>query len=251
MTITRVLLAIASFSFALVTGFRTGANLNPIEKLMRRSMQIDTTPGVPVPKNDQFNLLLIGVDNVQSKDAKLQSIWIMALPKNTSRLNLIPIFPSVKNPVRNLILAEAFQLYKGQPSQEFWDVMKKTDTWWSAYVVRDKADLSKLIDVLGGISVNGEQLNGTQALSKIPNWKYNPQTAMEQQQIVFEGICNQISAKQTSGTTTGVFIQTMNFSKNTATFIGQWVAKISANKSLGCHFPTFVDFPVSPTIVGP
>lgn len=251
MAIIRVLLSIASFSFALVAGFRTGANLNPIEAFFHYSTQIDTTPGASIPNNEQYNLLVIGVDDAQSKEAKLQSIWILAFPKNMSRLNLVPIFPSPENPVQNLILAEAFQLHNGKPSQEFWDVMKETNIWWKGHVISDKADLAKLIDLLEGIKVNGEQLNGDQAIRNIPTWQSDPQLAIEQQQATFEGICKRIATRYTSGNEKGPFLKTMNLSTNSVTFIGQWVAKISPNKSLDCYFPTFVEIPVRQSIAVP
>jgi hypothetical protein len=251
MAIIRVLLSIASFSFALVAGFRTGANLNPIDAFFHNLVQIDTTPGAPIPNNEQYNLLVIGVDDAQSKEAKLQSIWILAFPQNMSKLNLIPIFPSLESPVQNLILAEAFQLHNGKPSQDFWDAMKATDIWWKGYVISDKTDLVKLIDLLDGIKVNGEKLNGDQAVRNIPTWQSDPQTAIEQQQATFEGICKRISARYTSGNEKGPFRRAMNLSTNSATFIGQWVTKISPNKSLDCYFPTFIEIPVRQSIVVP
>jgi len=251
MNITRVLLSIASFSFALVTGFKTGANINPLEKLIHTSVEVDTTPGVPIPNNDQFNLLLIGVDDAQKYDAKLQSIWIVAFPKDLSRLNLIPVFPSVDHPVQNLILAEAFHLHNSQPSQEFWNAMKETDTWWKGFFVSDKAGLTKLIDSLDGILVDGKPITGSQAVSSIPSWKSNPQKAIEQQQTIFESVCRRISTTNSSGTKNGIFLKTMNLPTNAATFIYQWVTKISNTKGLSCYFPTFVEIPISPTIAVP
>jgi hypothetical protein len=218
---------------------------------MERSVAVDTTPGVPIPNNNQFNLLLIGVDNIHSKDAKLQSIWILAFPQKPSRLNLFPVFPSMDKPVQNLRLAEAFHLHRGQPSQEFWNLMKGTDTWWNEYVVSDKTDLTNLVDSLQGIQVAGEYLNGIQALSKIPSWKSDPQMAIKQQKIVFEGVCNRISATHLAGKTNGTFLKTINPSKNTKLIIGQWIAKIAASSGLGCYFPTFEEIPVPPAIVIP
>jgi hypothetical protein len=251
MSITRAFLAIACFILALITGFRTGATINPVEKVMKRSVEIDSTPGVPIPANDQFNWLFIGVDDVQNKDAKLQSIWILAFPKSSNRLNLIPVFPSEDNPVQNLILSEAFHLNNGHPSQEFWDAMKETDTWWTDHIIREKSEIIMLIDSLGGIEVNGEYFNGDQALSKIPRWRNDPQNAVRQQKMIFEGICGQISKIHSLGTKSEIFLGSMNLSQNTAAFIRQWDAMILANKSLDCNFPTFVEIPVSPALVLP
>jgi hypothetical protein len=252
MTIARILLSVVSFSVALIAGFKAGENVNYFQKTLVYSMDANTMPGVPIPNNDQYNLLLIGVDDVKRSDAKLQSIWLLAFPKNSSKVMLVPLFPAADKPVRNLLLAESFHMHNGKPSQEFWDEMRKTDTWWKGYSVNDKSRLISLVDSLDGISINGKQFNGTQAVGSIPNWKSDPQYALEQQKSVFEGICKRIAGQRViQSTGPGKFTQHMNLSNNTTLLITQWMTQIKANNRLNCYFPTYERIPPEPTPVTP
>ena len=248
MTITRILVSIASFSFAMIMGFKTALSLNPIEEIISFSMDADTMPGVPIPNNDQFNLLVIGVDDVTKPDAELQSIWLIAYPKDPDQITIMPVFPSLEKPVQNLILSETFHLHNGKPAPEFWDVMRKTDVWWKEFAIIDKAGLSKLIDSIGGIDANNGQLNGAQAVNMIPSWKSNPHTALDQQKMVFEGVCTRITHTPTP---VNIFFKQLKLSQGAISFIHDQISKISAHESPSCYFPSFDENQVQPTVFSP
>ncbi len=132
----------------------------------------------------------------KNPDAQLESIWLIAHAKNTSRVTLIPIFPSPDNPVQNLVLAEKFGLEHGKPSKEFWAAMQDTNLWWKGYIITDMSATINLIDMMGGITVQGRLLNGNQTVSSIPPWESDPLIAVEHQMLLFEGLCNQIADNQ-------------------------------------------------------
>ena len=253
MMIIRTLLFSAVFATALLTGYRAGEIIDPLEKIFGSRLDAMIMPGVTIPDNDQYNLLIIGVDDINHADAQLESIWLAAHAKNSSKITLIPVFPSQDDPDQNLILAESFSFEGDMPGKAFWDEMRKTNFWWKGYLVSDKKTSIKLVDVLGGVGIHNQDMNGEQAVGSITSWKDDARIAVNHQKMFLESICNRISTNQPPSLKIINEIIDQDFRSDTRTkiFIADWTVKNSKNENLTCNFPTLTQTSLHLEIVSP
>jgi hypothetical protein len=253
MMILRTLLFSAVFLTALLTGYKAGEIMDPIEEIFGYRMDAMIMPGVTIPDNNQYNLLIIGVDDINRVDAQLESIWLAAQAENSSKITLIPIFPSPDNPDQNLILTESFSFDGEKPGKEFWNVMRKTNFWWKGYLVSDINTAIGLIDELGGISIHNQPMTGVQAIGSISSWKDDPQIAVFQQKIFLESICNQISTNQDFSLKSIKEIINQKFRSDARTkiYIADWTINYAKNEIFSCNFPTFTQTSLQLNTVSP
>ena len=236
----RMLLFSSVFATALLMGYKAGETINPLEEII--SNRIDTTilPSVDIPDNNQFNLLIIGVDDMNRVDAQLESIWLAAYAENSSKITLIPVFPSLDDPDQNQILSDSFSIEQDKPSEAFWDEMRKDNFWWKGYFISDKDSTISLIDSLGGIEMDNQQMDGLQAVGSITSWKDDSQISLHQQRILFGSVCDRFLAYHFPRLKTINDIVDQNFlaDKRTKIFIANMIANIKTNGSIACDFPT-------------
>lgn len=245
MNISRYLISLASFGAALFMGFKIGERVNPIESIFQSSLHITATPDVPIPNNNQFNLLIIGIDSIEKSDARLQSIWLVAYMPNSDKVTMLPIFPSPDNPNRNKMLAEAFQLDGSQPGAEFWDALQTLGIWWKGYIVSDLINTIKMIDAMGGIYIDEKLINGAQMVSSIPSWDQDPEMAIERQMLLLDSVCNRVTQNQTTTmeVINGMFLSKFQGGVQATSFVTKLSSLISTYRNLSCDFPTLSDLP--------
>ena len=188
MTFIRASLLLAVFITAMLAGYQAGAYFDPTNDIFNKQMDTMIMPGVAIPDNDQFNILIIGVDNLENQDADLESIWLAAYVEHSSKITLIPVFPSPDNPALNHALTRSFKLDGDKPGKDFWDVMRKTNLWWKGYLISDIAASIRLIDAIGGVNISGQELNGLQAIRNITPWENEALVAVNHQQMLLESI---------------------------------------------------------------
>jgi anionic cell wall polymer biosynthesis LytR-Cps2A-Psr (LCP) family protein len=253
MTIIRILLLLTAFATALLAGYKVGENLESVDEILNSKADAIIMPGVTIPENNQFNLLLIGVDDIDQPDASLESVWLAAHVENSPKITLIPVFPSPDDPAQNLLLTESFYIDEGKPSKEFWDAMRNTNIWWKGYLISDLAASIKLIDILGGVGINNQQMNGIQAVSSITPWKDDALVAVNHQKIFLESICNRIATNQIPNLKDISEILDHKFRSNTQTkvFIARWITQAVSNEKLTCAFPTMTQTSLQSWTVGP
>ena len=240
MIFARILFSLATFSVALLAGFKAGEKFDILEDLFSSSIDETAIPGVPIPDNNQFNLLIIGVDDAEKSDAQLESIWLVAHADDTSNVTLIPVFPSPEDPVQNLILAEAFYLKNDKPGNEFWEAMRNTNLWWKGYIIIDISAAINMIDMMGGIKIHDRLLNGTQTVSSVPPWESDPLTAVKCQMLLLDGLCNQIAENQTYNLQAASELILYNIRPITKTskVFTNLTAQSELRGKLTCTFPT-------------
>ncbi len=240
MRFTRIFLSLAIFFIAFLAGIRAGEKFNLFEDLFVSQMDDIAKPALPIPENNQFNLLVIGADDSGKKDAQLESVWLVAHADKSPKVSLVPIFPSPENPIQNLVLANAFELKNGKPGKDFWDAMRDTNFWWNAYIITDMAETINMVDRMGGVQINDRVINGTQAVHSIPPWENDPLTAVKYQKIILEGICKQIAKDQTANLKTASELVLMNFRSivSASTTFTVLTAQSELRGKLACRFPT-------------
>jgi len=253
MMVIRIPIFLAAFVTALIAGYKAGENLDPVHNIFNYQMDSMIMPGGTIPDNNQFNLLIISVDDIDQEDAQLESIWLAAHAGNTSNITLIPVFPSTDDPTQNLTLAESFYFDRDKPSKEFWDAMREINIWWKGYLISDITTSSKLIDFLGEIGINNQHLSGEQATGSVTSWKDDTTLAIQHQKIFFESICNRIAANPSTNLQAIRELFDREFRSNTQTkiFIAGWTTRAASNKKLTCTFPTLTQTPLQSTIISP
>ena len=235
----RMLFFSSVFATALLMGYKAGETIDPLDEILDNRIDSTIMPSVAIPDNDQFNLLIIGVDDMHRVDAQLESIWLAAHAQNSNHITLIPVFPSSEDPDQNMVLSDSFSIEHDKPSEAFWDEMRKENFWWKGYFIGDKDSTIRLIDSLGGVNLQNQQMDGLQAVSSIKSWKDDPQIAIHQQGIFFESICDSIITYQFPSLNTINDIVDQNFLANARTkiFIANLIANIKNNGSVTCNFP--------------
>ena len=245
MSITRILSLVIVFGIALFAGFKIGRQINPIIESRQHSLDVTAMPDIPFPGNDQFNILIIGVNDLDKASVELQSIWLLAYSQASPQVTLVPVFPSPDNSQQDQLLASAFSLQHGKPSKEFWDLMRERDLWWKGYLIGDMISAMKLINVLGGIEVDGKLTNGVEMVSSIPSWEENAVVAIKRQKDLLEGICHRLTKAKTVDLETfnEIFSQQPQVNIEATLFIKDWTTIAAVYENLTCKFPTFTNTP--------
>jgi hypothetical protein len=138
---------IASFLLLFTIGFMGGKFIGRIAMQQQsRSQNYQESFGNSVG-NNQHNVLLIGVDNINSRVPELKSTWLIITIPNSSKLTLIPIYPPV--PGSSLdgesALPDLFGITTNQaPQEDFLNQLRKL-FWWDNYIIADEAGFRQII----------------------------------------------------------------------------------------------------------
>ena len=247
----RVPLFLAAFLTSMLIGYRIGGDLNPIHTLIGYHKESIISPEVEIPDNNQFNLLIIGVNDITQPDAELESIWLAAYAENSSKVTFVPIFPLPDKHDRNKILTESFYMENGYPGLQFWDAMRTTNIWWKGFIIIDKPFAIKLIDSIGGIQIHHQKMNGIQAVRSINSWKDDPSSAVEHQKMFIEAVCRKIAKSQTTNLDDVKDLLRENTRLNHQAYsaITWWLDKKNESNLLSCTFPTLTQATFKSTIL--
>jgi hypothetical protein len=111
-------------------------------------------PAVSVSEitGEQHNVLIMRVDELDSPQPQLISVWFVSLfflEDNPTKLTLAQIYPS--NSAKAGSLEETFALTgEGEPTPAFWDALEAYGFNWESYVVLDTAGANQFLQWLVG-----------------------------------------------------------------------------------------------------
>jgi hypothetical protein len=114
--------------------------------------------------NGQRSILLLEVNSLTAPHPKLDGIWLATYLKGETRVQLLPIFPSSRQPVPDLEaqMAQTFKITRQsgtlKPDQAFLDLLIDHNYWWSGYIVYDEAALARLLDLTSGMKEESDSL---------------------------------------------------------------------------------------------
>ncbi|MGW8250823.1 MAG: hypothetical protein ACWGO1_09295 [Anaerolineales bacterium] len=151
----------------------------------------------------QTNVLLLGVDDLHSPDPVLESVWLILYLPDMPQITWMPIYPQILRTemgVRlqaNNALADTFTLEnESEPGQDFLQLLKQDDIWWSHYVILDRSGAIELIDSLGGVEVASPlrssemvKVSGLQALSELRPANGDLYGALYSQATLIQQLC--------------------------------------------------------------
>ena len=204
------------------------------------------TPGQAsvAPANGQRNLLVIGVDRLDRDTPRLESLWLVLYFPGRSPVTLMPLYPRAdgSEPVRAATLAESFSLTRfGDPSPEFLERLRHEQVWWSGYVLLDETALAALVDLLGGVDLDGKHRDGFLALSSIPRPWDDRAGALQGQVGLLRSACRQAGALFSSGPEIAELVDKLGrhlrTSVDIAAEVQDWLQAAGSNPALECEFP--------------
>jgi hypothetical protein len=118
-------------------------------------------------------------------------------------------------------------------------------------LISDVSTSIKLIDVLGGVGIQNQNMIGEQAISSITSWKENPKEAIYHQKLAIESICNQVAHNQQPNLKMVSELINRDFRSNTQTkiFLVGWTASVASEDNFSCNFPTLSQTSMNSKIV--
>jgi hypothetical protein len=113
-----------------------------------------TSPGPEIGKQEQHNLVIVHVDQLDSRKPKLVSIWFVSLffMENVSpTLTFAQIYPSQTNAKLNQALERSFNLNdNGDPQGGFWKTISGLRIKWEGYLLVDNVTAQTALEWVDG-----------------------------------------------------------------------------------------------------
>ena len=209
--------------------------------------QTPTPPeSIPEPaRADQRSLLVLGVDRVDSSEARLQGVWYAVYRQNSPRITLVPLFPALTegDSTRAVELDEAFRLRSdGAVDPAFFKAVSENfGMSWDAYVLLDDIAIMEIVDFFGGVSVNGERVSGPRAVGGIPRAWEDPPVAVLGQAFLLESLCREItfdSIPKNYEKILSLIPEHLRSELTTQQAFSDWLGLLSSGSALACEFPS-------------
>ena len=115
-----------------------------------RLITIKNTKPIQSLNNGQRIILLIGVNSIEAPKPQLESLWLVSYLPSDSTLHLLPIFPSRNGGFSDFEekLYRSFDitgLSGNSLSENFKNILKENNFWWSGYIIYDHTVLDGII----------------------------------------------------------------------------------------------------------
>jgi hypothetical protein len=236
------------FVVFLITGIWGGRLIGASELVKTAFTQVPDTQDENSVTNDpsdigQRNLLMIGVDRLNTTNPRLEGIWLVLYFQDEQDFTFLPLFPqpNAKNNSETSELIASFSLDEaGRPSQAFLDLLNH-QVWWSNYLIIDQVSLSTLIDLLGGLQNGSLHRSEADVLSNQPySWQDTNNAYIYQTRLISQ-LCEQARVTSLSRTTIATTLKKVNANLSTdlnlIDMMDAWFNKTGDSQSLKCEFP--------------
>jgi hypothetical protein len=149
----------------------------------------------PVQQN---NVLIIGVDDLETQTPQLESAWLVLYIAQTPHFTLMQIYPG--NPSGQgdsgspkIDLASLFQSDpQGSPGPDFFSELKARGLWWSGYIMMDRFAIAQTTDLIANLTEESEDptlIPGSHAVARVPFAGHDPQGAYQGQVELVQKLC--------------------------------------------------------------
>jgi hypothetical protein len=129
----------------------------------------------------------------------------------------------------------------GSPTSEFLQAVQSKDFWWDSLFLLDRLSLARLVELAGGVELDGEKMDGEQAVAWLPSARETPQAALVAQAALAHELCEKspliFSGDGMVKNLESVFGQTY-LTPGLADGIAGWRLPEPASR-LFCELPTF------------
>ncbi|MFA9489744.1 MAG: hypothetical protein ACERK1_00765 [Anaerolineales bacterium] len=165
--------------------------------LIRRNSTetLTTSPSVSTSSrkiilDSQNTILILGVDEAVSPQPILHSIWFVSLDYELEEVSLLGFPTNYQHPESEKTLAESFT----------WSAISGFDTFdlepfedlapgsLLATIILDEEGFANLIDYVGGITLNGEPLNGRTVIGVMDMLYDQPEASLTMQAKIIQAI---------------------------------------------------------------
>ena len=210
-------------------------------------MKTRSSDSIPSMNNGQRSVLLIGVDSTDTFKAQLVSLWLVTNLPSDSTLRMLPIFPAGDKTISDIgrQLHRSFDIApeNGQMAlnQDFIKVLEENNYWWSGYIIFDHVALTTMLDLLGGVEVNGKTIPAYQAIQEYPNVIKDPLTAFSTQLAIVQTACHRLTGLSRNPDWSPVIslIPTHLLTDlDIPQLVLEWETLFSSKHSPNCRFPT-------------
>ena len=199
-----------------------------------------------VAPNGQRNLLLIGVDSLESENPQLKSVWLVMqiATHSPQRFTLLPLYPASEAQVLipQAQIAASFGLdASGAISPDFFEAIRAADFWWSNYLALDESGLAEVIDLGGGVDLGQGALNGEQVAQLLNSPQSPTAEGLSAQGRVFQAVCSQSAEKLLSADARQTFQKLgrrLRTDLEIERFIHEWQMPLVLAGRPSCEFPT-------------
>jgi hypothetical protein len=186
---------IATFIISLLAGFSAGSLFFSKQNKAPEEQTTDDNYDTSMP-GDQESIWFIAVDRLTVSKPKIAGIWLLAYIPNYTSMKPLSLYPS-NDTQKDAELARAFKMTSDRKiDQDFWDYLKKHNHPSQDYIVFDEEAAVSIINIFGGVTLQGKRLSGLEALQQIPKTWDDPQGSLRGQVFIMDSICKSIFDKR-------------------------------------------------------
>lgn len=182
---------VSSFFMSVLAGFWSGTQVFRIEKHETKQASYPYLRPTKVP-GDQDGIFIIVIDNLNGPKPKLEGVWLFTYITNYVAIKPLPLYPS-ENSLQDDELVKSFQLTSNyEIAKVFWDFLQNHGHPVRDYILVDEIALVALINLFGGITIQGKYMLGPEVLDSIPNSWDDPIGSMIGQIAVIDSMCKSV-----------------------------------------------------------
>ena len=247
------LLEAATFLLFISIGFWIGMRFEMDLPVQGRMSHLKPTP-IPVPtlSDGERILLLAGVDQLNTPQPQLKSLWLLTYYLDERPVQLLPIYPSQENQqiLPESQIREHFSVVKvdgaAQLNPQFLNLLVANDFWLSGYVLIDDHATASIINMLGGLPTTSGVCSGEQIMKLIPPSADQPQKAQLQQATLLRQAClavSRLSEQPEWDAVLGLMSEHMITDLNPVRLLSEIKFLVSDLSHLRCEFPSISTTP--------
>ncbi len=239
------------FTCFLVVGYTFSIRFyHPSGALSGNSVRIVTAEGrnpITTLDNGQRSILLVGADDLNAVNPRLQSIWLATYLPDDTAIQLFPVFPSAKGSASDFEkqLGQSFKINGEARSsgldQAFTRLLEENNYWWSGYIIFDEISLAKTLGLLGAVGVSHSSLSGEQVIQKLTMAVTSSAGSLTSQVTLLRAICHslaQVNSASNLPALARLFPSHFITDLDANTLQSELVALVSGRHTMACRFPT-------------
>lgn len=175
---------------------------------------------------------------------RLTSVWLLVYHPSVPRLFWIGIYPADEQAgLTNMqALVQQFQVDPNlKPGEDFLAALQSQyQLNWNGILMLDESMLEQLIDSLGGITIDGQNLDGTQTIQMMAVPWEDPKAAINDQVELIHSICQRRDQLAANGVdmspVANLLLPRLNVLSNPQAYLAQLTTLLTQTSPLNCQF---------------
>ncbi|MCD4672455.1 MAG: hypothetical protein K8R77_07325 [Anaerolineaceae bacterium] len=212
------------FLVSAALGLVTASSLSSFFSLPATQKNADAQP-------EQKNIIIIHVDDLESRDPQLVSVWsLFSVITEQTYITMKPLYPATFPDPALAQLADSLDLNtRKQPSQGFLNILQAYQLEWDGYILVDHQ----------GILEMHQWLVGTPTATLNSQGNPDPDLILQEETLLFNGICRGLNqagtAPQKSDQWDTIFPGHLKTNVSMSKLIGQWQLLNENQSPLVCN----------------